>query len=179
MKLFLRTILLVSALLAIILATHAQTVVPISSEFPPPAGLTFSGRWECKNGDLTARLQVEPGDGRWTMITESQEDVVGHFLVGYDRGVNEFLLFDVDDPAFEAFRTDGWTGSTMTLTYVTRPEINMSENRFVYHADNSSQFTVSWEDYEDTQWKTRDTYVCKRTSQKEDQDKFRSRSRHR
>lgn len=128
---------------------HTQTVLPISPKFPTPAGLTFAGQWECKAGDLTARLQVTPdrvprrklisaAQVGWTTLTESQEDIVAHFRVGYDRDADEFLLFDADDPGYEVFRPEGWTGSTMTLTYVAKPENTFPANRFVYHVDNSS-----------------------------------------
>jgi hypothetical protein len=156
MKLFNRTTLLAAGFLALIPA-HTQTVLPISPKFPPPAGLAFDGQWECKAGDRTARLQVTPdrvprrklisaAQGRWTTLTESQEGIVAHFRVGYDRDAGQFLLFDADDPGYEVFRSDGWTGSTMTLTYVAKPENNFPANRFVYHVDNSSQFTVAWEE---------------------------------
>lgn len=178
MKFFRCIKVIVASLIGSIPAVNAQTMVPVSPEFPPPTGLTFAGQWECKNGTLTARLQIGKNRGghpkpaslgrsSWTTITESQEDMVGHFLVGFDRGTNEFLLFDFDDPGYEVFRTEGWNGATITLTYVVRPEIEMSPNRFVYHADNSSQFSVSWEEQESGEWKPRDTYICTRSPWKE------------
>jgi hypothetical protein len=59
MKPFNCTALLAAGFLALIPA-HTQTVLPINPKFPPPAGLAFNGQWECKAGDLTARLQVTP-----------------------------------------------------------------------------------------------------------------------
>jgi hypothetical protein len=177
--------LLIAVRLALIPAVPAQTVVPVSPKFPPPAGLTFAGQWECKSGDLTARLQITPDrlrqresmpsaqDG-WAMLTESQQGLATHYLVGYDRDANEFLLLDADDPAYEAYRTEGWNGSTMTLTYVARPDKQMPANRFVYHADDSARFTVSWEEYENGEWTQQDTYTCSRSSRKEVRWKFRT-----
>lgn len=169
---------------------HTQTVLPISPKFPPPAGFTFDGQWECKAGDSTARLQVTPdraprrrllssAKGGWTTLTESQEDITAHFLMGYDQNANEFLVFDVDDPGYEVFRPEGWADSTMTLTYVSRPEIDFPPNRFVYHIDNSSQFTVAWEERDSGEWKPRDTYICHRTLHRAVREQFRSHCRHR
>ena len=181
---------LLNAALVAFIPAHAQTVVPVSASLPPPAGLTFDGQWECKSGDLSARLQVTPDPSRhsesmtsvtngWAMLTETQQGMVAHYLVGYDRDAKEFLLLDADDPAHEEFRTEGWSGSTMTLTYVARPDKRMPANRFVYHADNSAQFTVSWEEYENGDWKPHDTYVCRRSSRKDVRESFRSHCRHR
>jgi len=189
MKILTCVIFVAAGFLALIPA-HTQTLLPISPKFPPPAGFTFAGQWECKAGDLTARLQVTPdrvprrklisaAQGGWTTLTESQEDIVAHFRVGYDRDADEFLLFDADDPGYEVFRSDGWTGSTMTLTYVAKPENNFPANRFVYHVDNSSQFTVAWEERDNGEWKPRDTYICHRSSHRDDRKQFRSHCRHR
>jgi hypothetical protein len=167
MKIFTCPIFVAAGFLAPIPA-HTQTVLPISPRFPPPAGLTFVGRWECKAGDLTARLQVTPdraprrgltssAKGGWTTLTESQGGIAAHFQVGYDRDADQFLLFDADDPGYEVFRSDGWTGSTLTLTHVAKTENNFPANRFVYHVDNSSQFTVAWEERDNGEWKSRDT----------------------
>lgn len=122
---------LLSAALGPLIPVHAQTVVPVGPKFPPLAGLTFDGQWECKSGDLTltARLRVTPdrarhgesmpsAQGRWTQLTETQQGIAAHYLVGYDRDANEFLLLDADDPAYEVFRPEGWSGPTITLTYV-------------------------------------------------------------
>ncbi len=189
MKILICAIFVAAGILALIPA-HTQTVLPISPKFPPPAGLTFAGQWECRAGDQTARLQVTPdraphrelassAKGGWATLTESQEGIVAHFRVGYDRDANEFLLIDTDDPGYEVFRPEGWIGSTMTLTYVVKPENNFPANRFVYHVDNSSQFTVAWEERDNGEWKSRDTYICHRSSHRDDREQFRSHCRHR
>jgi hypothetical protein len=181
---------LLNAALVALIPAHAQTVVPVSASLPPPAGLTFDGQWECRSGDLIARLQVTPGRARhdesmtsvstgWTMLTETQQGMVAHYLVGYDRDAKEFLLLDADDPAHEEFRTEGWSGPIMTLTYVGQPNNPMPANRFVYLVDNSSRFTVSWEEYENGDWKAHDTYVCARSSRKDVRESFRSHCHHR
>jgi len=181
--------LLLAALGVLILSAHAQTVVPFSSRFPPPSGLSFAGDWECRNGDQTARMHVTPdrvihrhlvpsNQAGLALVTESQEGLVEHYLVGYDRDANEFLLLDVDDPSYESFRPEGWTGSTMTLTFVASPVNQMPPNRFVYHVENSVRFTVSWEEYEGSEWRSRDTYVCTKSSRKGFQSRFRSHCPH-
>jgi hypothetical protein len=105
MKLFNCTTLLAAGFVAHIPA-HTQTVLPVSPKFPPPAGFTFAGQWECKAGDLTARLRVTPdrvprrelisaAQSGWTTLTESQGGIVAHFRVGYDRYADQFLLFKI------------------------------------------------------------------------------------
>lgn len=180
---------LAAAIFDALMVAHAQTVIPISPSFPPPSGLVFAGQWECKAGDQTAHLQITPDrvpheklsssaqDG-WTTLTESQEGIVAHFRVGYYRDANEFLIIDADNPGYEVFRPDGWIGPTMTLTYVAKPGVDFHANRFVYHVDNSSQFTVAWEENDTGEWKARDTYICHRNSHSEHRERFRSICRH-
>jgi hypothetical protein len=54
----------------------------------------------------------------WTEIRESQDDFNGGYFVGYDRDRSQFLMIDADDPASEAYFTEGWHGKTLLLTSV-------------------------------------------------------------
>jgi len=45
-------------------------------------------------------------------------------------------------------------------------------------AHNSSQFTVAWEERDNGEWKPRDTYICHRSSHRDDREQFRSYYRH-
>jgi hypothetical protein len=54
----------------------------------------------------------------WTEIRESQDDFKGNYFVGYDCDRSQFLMIDADDPASEAYFTEGWHGKTLLLTSV-------------------------------------------------------------
>jgi hypothetical protein len=56
------------------------------------------------------------------MLTERQQGISEHFVVGFDRDAKQFLLFDADDPGYEAFSTTGWVGQEMILTSIDRPD---------------------------------------------------------
>ena len=77
MKILTCAIFVAAGFLALIPA-HTQTVLPISPKFPPPAGLTFAGQWECKAGDLTARLQVTPDRAPRRELTSSAQRWMDH-----------------------------------------------------------------------------------------------------
>jgi hypothetical protein len=168
-----RFILLFIGFLAMVPITGAQAILPVSPSFPPPMYLSFSGSWSCQNGRLTAHLQVTPyvfephnapfstADG-WVMLTEQEEGITMHFLVGYYKDQNQFLVVDSDDPAYELFQPDRWDDGRMTLTYIKRPHDWMPANRLVYSIDSSESFGLRWELYEHESWVAHDTYKCTR-----------------
>jgi hypothetical protein len=87
------------------------------------------------------------------------------------------MMPDADSPGYEAFRPEGWSGSSMTLTYIALPDTKMSANRFVYHVDSAFKFTVTWEMYEDELWKTQDSYSCTKRGRGHFAGRFKSRDK--
>jgi hypothetical protein len=162
-------------LLGLVQPIRSQTVVPVSSKLPPPMGLRFIGNWRCIAGPQVAQLVVNThalrkdprnisASGEWAMLTERQQGISAHLVVGYDRDAKQFLLFDADDPGYQAFSTTGWVGQEMILTSIDRPERNFPQHRFVYRIKDARLFTVSWELRQEGAWKAQDTFTCAKQS---------------
>jgi hypothetical protein len=66
------------------------------------------------------------------MLTERQQGISAHFVVGYDCDAKQFLLLDADDPGYEAFSSTGWVSQEMILTSIDRPDRYSPQHRFVY-----------------------------------------------
>jgi hypothetical protein len=159
--------------LALTTPARGQTIVPVDRQFPPPVGLNFRGAWSCGDGSSKALLKVGSanhaarryaylsGQG-WTDIKESQDGLIGHYLVGYDRDRREFVIIDVDDPASAAYETDGWHERKLTLTPVHRPGLLFSNARFVYEVNHADEFTVAWEWLEGSVWTAKSYYTCRK-----------------
>jgi hypothetical protein len=113
-------------------------------------------------------------DSSETLVTETQQGIAAHDLVGYDRVSNKFLLPDAGELAYKEFQSKGWSGSTTTLPHVARSEKQMAANRHVYHADNPAQFSVCGEEYENGDWKPHETEVGRRSSRKDVRESFRT-----
>ncbi len=137
--------------------------------------LRFTGNWRCIAGQQVAQLVVSihallkdprhiSASGEWAMLTERQQGIAAHFVVGYDRDAKQFLLFDADDPGYEAFSTTGWVGQEMILTSIDRPDRNFPQHRFVYRIKDARLFTVSWELRQEGDWKAQDAFTCTKQS---------------
>ena len=158
--------------LALTTPARGQTIVPVDRQFPPPMGLNFRGEWSCGDGSSKALLKVGStnhaarryahlsGQG-WTDIRESQDGLIGHYLVGYDRDRGEFVIIDVDDPAFAAYETDGWHERKLTLEPVHRPGL-FSNDRLVYEVNHTDEFTLAWEWLEGSVWTAKSYYTCRK-----------------
>ena len=159
--------------LTLTIPARGQTIVPVDQRFPPPVGLNFRGEWSCSEGSSSGLLKVgnpnhvarryphSLGQG-WTEIEESQEGFIGHYLVGYDRDHSQFVIIDLDDPAYAAYQTDGWRERRLTLATINHPGLSFPTDRFVYEVNRSDEFTVSWEWMEGTVWTTRSRYTCRK-----------------
>jgi hypothetical protein len=108
--------------------------------------------------------QYTSASGEWAMLTEHQQGITAHLIVGYDRDAKQFLLFDADDPGYEAFSTTGWVGQEMILTSIDRPGRSFPQHRFVYRIKNARLFTVSWELHQEGDWKAQDAFTCTKQS---------------
>jgi hypothetical protein len=93
-------------------------------------------------------------------IRESQDDFNGNYFVGYDRDRSQFLMIDADDPASEAYFTEGWHGKTLLLTSVNDKSQSALPHRIQYDVDDSHRFTVTWELLEGTAWKAEPSVKC-------------------
>jgi hypothetical protein len=82
--------------------------------------------------------------GSWTKIRESQDDFNGNYFVGYDRDRSQFLMIDADDPASEAYFTEGWHGKTLLLTSVNKKSQSVLPHRIQYDVDDSHHETRSF-----------------------------------
>jgi len=98
------------------------------------------------------------------MVTERQQGMTAHLVVGYDRDAKQFLLFDADNPGYEAFSTTGWVGKEMILTSIDRPDRNFPQRRFVYRIKDARVFTVSWELHQEGDWEAQDVFTCTKQS---------------
>jgi hypothetical protein len=152
---------------------RGQTIVPVDQQFAAPMGLSFRGEWSCSDGSSTGLLKVgnpshisrrnqRPLGRGWTEIEESQEGLIGHYLVGYDRDHSQFVIIDVDDPAYAAYQTDGWRERGLTLAAANHPGLSFPTDRFVYEVNRSDEFTVASESLEGTVWITRSRYTCRK-----------------
>ena len=162
-------------LLGLVQPIRSQTLVPVTSKLPPPMGLRFTGNWRCIAGQQVAQLVVNAhafrkdprhisASGEWALLTERQQGITAHLVVGYDRDAKQFLLFDADDPGYEAFSTTGWVGQEMILTSIDRPDRSFPQHRFVYRIKDARLFTVSWELRQEGDWKAQDAFTCTKHS---------------
>jgi hypothetical protein len=162
-------------LLGLVQPIRSQTVVPVSSMLPPPMGLRFIGNWRCIAGQQVARLVVSTralrknprhisASSEWAMLTEHQQGITAHFVVGFDRDAKQFVFFDADDRGYETFSTIGWVGQEMILTSIDRPDRSFPQHRFVYRIQDDRLFTVSWELRQEGDWKAQDTFTCTKQS---------------
>ena len=152
---------------------RGQTIVPVDRQFPPPMGLNFRGQWSCSDASSRGLLKVgTPNHAArryahllgqsWTEIEESEEGLIGHYLVGYDRDHSQFVIIDAEDPAYAAYQTDGWQDRKLTLASVSRSGSSFPTDRFVYEVNRSDEFTVAWEWLEGTAWTAKSHYTCRR-----------------
>ena len=160
-----------ASLIAVFPGASAQLIVPADRTLRPPEGFDFSGRWNCQDGASIAHLEVENRNRStggaslrlpesWTEIRESQDDFNGGYFVGYDRDRSQFLMIDADDPASEAYFTEGWHGKTLLLTSVNDKTQSVLPHRIQYDVDDSHRFTVTWEMLEGTAWKAEPGVEC-------------------
>jgi hypothetical protein len=103
------------------------------------------------------RRRPSVAESSGTLLTETQQGMAAHDLVGYDRVANKFLRPDAGEPAYKEFQSKGWTGPSTTLPHVARSDKQMAANRHVDHADNPAQFSVCGEEYENGDWKPHET----------------------
>ena len=159
------------SLIAVFPRASAQMIVPVDRTLHPPEGFDFGGRWNCQDGASIAHLEVENRNrstggaslrlpGPWTEIRESQDDFNGNYFVGYDRNRSQFIMIDADDPASEAYFTEGWHGKTLLLTSVNDKSQSVLPHRIQYDVDDSHRFTVTWEMLEGTAWKAEPGVKC-------------------
>jgi hypothetical protein len=160
-----------AGLMAVFPRASAQMIVPVDRTLHPPQGFDFSGEWNCGDGASTAHLEVENRNrstggaslrlpGPWTEIRESQDGFNGNYIVGYDRDKSQFLMIDADDPASEAYFTDGWHGNKLTLTSTNDQGQLAPPDRVQYDINDSRRFTVTWEMFEGTSWKAEPGVKC-------------------
>ena len=165
------TILGFAMLIALFPGASAQMIVPVDRTLHPPEGFDFGGRWNCGDGVSIAHLEVENRNrptggaalrlpGPWTEVRESQDGFNGNYFVGYDRDRRQFLMIDADDPASEAYFTEGWHGKTLLLTSVNDKSQSVLPNRIQYDVDDSHRFTVTWQMLEGTAWKAEPGVEC-------------------
>ena len=69
-------------------------------------------------------------------------------------------MIDADDPASEAYFTEGWHGKTLLLTSVNDKSQSVLPNRIQYDVDDSHRFTVTWQMLEGTAWKAEPGVEC-------------------
>jgi hypothetical protein len=172
-KVWLAVVVSMAGWLALTTPAKGQAIVPVDRQFPPPVGLNFRGQWSCDDGSSKALLKVgsanhatrryaHPSGQGWTDMKESQNGLIGHYLVGYDRDRGEFVVIDVDDPTAAAYETDGWHERKLTLAPVHRPGLLFSNARFVYEVDHTDDFTVAWERLEGSVWTAERYYTCRK-----------------
>ena len=160
-----------AGLIAVFPRASAQMIVPVDRRLHPPDGFEFSGQWNCVDGVSIAHLEVGKRNrstggaslrlpGPWTEIRESQDGFNGNYFVGYDRDRRQFLMIDADDPASEAYFTEGWHGKTLLLTSVNNKSQSVLPHRIQYDVDDSHRFTVTWEMLEGTAWKAEPGVKC-------------------
>ncbi len=160
-----------ASLMTVFLRASAQMIVPVDRTLHPPEGFDFGGQWNCGDGVSIAHLEVENRNrptggaslrlpGPWTEIRESQDDFNGNYFVGYDRDRSQFLMIDADDPASEAYFTEGWHGKTLLLTSVNDKSQSVLPHRIQYDVDDSHRFTVTWQMLEGTAWKAEPGVEC-------------------
>jgi hypothetical protein len=152
----------------------AQTIIPVDARFPPPDGLSFQGTWKCGDQAGEGTLTVGKPSNRngwhpsspastWTEIRETDQDLVGNYLVAYDRDKHQFIMIDADDPAYAAYSTDGWRDRELTLT--SEETQTMPRHRLVYKIEGRFQFSVIFAVWESATWVKSSNSTCRKVSE--------------
>jgi hypothetical protein len=129
----------------------AQTIIPVDAGFPAPYGFSSQGSWKCSDPAGWGMLKVGKASNdhnrpsgslvsTWTKIMETDQDLVGNYLVAYDRDNHEFIMIDADEPVYAAYSTDGWRCRELTLT--SDETQRMQRHRLVYKIEGRYQFIV-------------------------------------